>query len=502
MLHRLTCFLCCVLLAVCPLLSALAQDSFVMAGYDGEKSTHEWETNQFFARMQQRTGLTFTFRQYNEWTKWQEAKAEMFTEGEMPDVLFKAALSTEELIRLTDGGQLIDLAPLLAQNTPNLNRLLDENPEWRRAITLPNGRIGALPAIQRSAPQNAMWINQAWLKRLGLEMPVDVSSLHEVLVAFRDRDPNGNGKKDEIPFAFLGPWELKFLSHAWGVAANDYNIYLDEADQVHYWPQEDSFIELAKTMRDWFAEGLLDPAGFTTVDTLRRVTDSQAAVPFGVMLAPTPVNLVPYSASEQYVLLEPLMYDGRQIYRDLFGQITRGTFAITSACEDPSALLRWVDVLYTEEGAIEAMAGVEGESYEVDEDDGSWDWIGGVENMTMDDINTLTVYDSGDMPWMFPDAFYNRYAEDAVREVNLSMERLNQFVVQPFPASVTLTAEESAYAAALQQELGAYVDISLARFVLGEVPINDETIAAFREGLSQRGMEDMIAFWQEMALKP
>ena len=122
--------------------------------------------------------------------------------------------------------------------------------------------------------------------------------------------------------------------------------------------------------------------------------------------------------------------------------------------------------------------------------------------MTMDDINTLTVYDSGDMPWMFPDAFYNRYAEDAVREVNLSMERLNQFVVQPFPASVTLTAEESAYASALQQELGAYVDISLARFVLGEVPINDETIAAFREGLSQRGMEDMIAFWQEMALKP
>ena len=174
MLHRLTCFLCCVLLAVCPLLSALAQDSFVMAGYDGEKSTHEWETNQFFARRQQRTGLTFTFRQYNEWTKWQKAKAEMFTEGEMPDVLFKAALSTEELIRLTDSGKIIDLAPLLQENAPNFSRLLDENPEWRKAITLPNGKIGALPAIQRSAPQNAMWINQSWLKKLGLEMPEDL----------------------------------------------------------------------------------------------------------------------------------------------------------------------------------------------------------------------------------------------------------------------------------------------------------------------------------------
>lgn len=502
MSHRIICLVCCALLLFLPAMSLAENAHFVMAGYDGEDSVHVWETNQFFERMNARTGLSFTFRQYNKYREWQKAKQDMFSGGEMPDVLFKAALTTEDLIRLTDEGKLIDLSPLLAQNAPNLTKLLNENPEWRKAITLPNGKIGALPSIQRNAPQNAMWINQAWLKKLGLEMPTDVSSLHEVLVAFRDRDPNGNGKKDEIPFAFLGPWELKFLSHAWGAAANDYNIYLDEPGQVHYWPAEDSFVELAKTMRDWYADGLLDPSGFTTVDTLRRVTDTKTAIPFGVMLAPTPVNLVPYSAASQYVLLEPLKHGGRQIYRDLVGQITRGTFAITSACKDPAALLRWVDVLYSEEGAIEAMAGLEGESYEVDEDDGSWDWIGGIENMSMDDINELTVYDSGDMPWLFPDDFYNRYAEDAVREVNLSMARLNAFVMQPFPQWITLTAEESAYAAALQQELGTFVDVSLARFVLGEIPLNDETIAAFREGLSQRGMEDMIAFWQEMALKP
>ena len=177
MSHRLICLLCCALLALLRALGLAAEGSFVMAGYDGEDSTHDWETNKFFERMQERTGISFTFRQYNKRAKWQDAKTEMFSGGEMPDVLFKAALNTEELVRWTDSGHLIDLAPLIPENAPNLSRLLDENPEWRKAITLPNGKIGALPSIQRCAPQNAMWINQEWLKRLGLEMPTDLQSL-------------------------------------------------------------------------------------------------------------------------------------------------------------------------------------------------------------------------------------------------------------------------------------------------------------------------------------
>lgn len=498
MLHRIICLLCCAMLAFVPLGAVAEEAVFTMAGYDGEESAHVWEDNLFFERMQARTGLSFSFQQYTKRSEWQKAKEAMFASGDLPDVLFKAALTTEELIRCTDSGQLIDLLPLLPEHAPNLWKLLSENPDWLKAVTLPNGKVGALPAIQSMGVQNAMWINQQWLKKLGLEKPTDISSLQEVLVAFRDRDPNGNGKKDEIPFAFLGPWELKFLSHAWGVAANDYNIYLDEAGQVHYWPMEDSFIELARTLREWFAEGLLDPDGFRTADVLRRITDEDAAVPYGVMFAPTPVNLVPYSAAGEYVLLDPLVYEGRQIYRDLSGCITRGAFAITSACEDPAALLGWVDILYTEEGAIEAMVGLQGENYEVDEE-GQWDWAGGAGSLTLDMLNELTLYDTGDMPWLFPDGFYNRYKDEAVRSVNMEMMRLMDSAVQPFPLSCTLTEEQTRQVSEIQQELGAYVDISLARFVLGEADITEETIAAFRDGLQEQSAQQMTAFWQEIA---
>lgn len=495
MLRRVLCCLLC-LLVLAP--AALAEGTFTMAGFDGESSTHDWNSNGFFTRMQARTGLSFTFEQYTSLEKWQKAKDAMFAPGgELPDVLFKAALTTPELIRYSDSGQLIDLGPLLEEYAPNLWALLQEHPDWLEAITLPNGKIAALPAIQELAPQNAMWINQTWLDKLGLEMPTNWEELRDVLTAFRDRDPNGNGKKDEVPMAFLGPWELKFLSHAWGVVANDYNIYLDSEGQVHYWPQEDSFWELACSLRELYGDGLLDEDGFVTADALRRITDDDASEVYGVFFAPTPVNLVTYEMSRDYVLLEPLEYEGEQVYRDLYGQVTRGTFAITSACEDPGALLAWVDVLYTEEGAAEAMAGIEGEDYVIDED-GYWGWKGGVEAMTTQTLSELSIYDTGDMPWLFPDAFYDRYNEENVRRVNAELRRLDARIVRPFPV-YTLTQEESERAAELQEQLGAYVDETLARVVLGEIGTGEEEAQAFYDGLAQRGMQEMIALWQSVA---
>jgi len=498
MFRRILGLLLSAMLALIPALG-MAQTTFTMAGFDGQDSTRDWATNGFFTRMEARTGLTFTFQQYNDQAKWQAAKNAMFAQGgQLPDVLFKAALTTDELIRYTESGQLIDLLPLLEENAPNLWALLQQNPDWLKAIALPNGKVGALPGIQELPPQNAMWINQSWLDNLGLEMPTDMDTLCKVLTAFRDRDPNQNGKKDEKPMLFLGPWELKFFSHAWGVAVNDYNIYLDDAGKVQYWPQEDRFFAMAETLRGMYADGLLDPEGFVTADALRRVNESDAPLTYGAFFAPSPVALLVYSSgAENYSVMGPFEYEGKKIYRDLIGNITRGTFAITSACEDPAALLKWVDHLYSTEGAIEAMVGEEDVNYYFRED-GAWDWVGGAEALGVSGLSELTIYDTGDMPWLFPLEFNNLYFEDNVGRMNDELAELTSYAVQPFPV-YTLTNEENAYVGSLQMELGRYVDETLARMVLGELEITEETKADFRAGLEQRGVNDMIAFWQNIA---
>ena len=476
--------------------AAAAEASFVMAGFDGDESVLQWESNAFFSRMEARSGIHFTFEVYADFPKWQEAKQRMFSSGPLPDVFFKAALSTEESLRYTESGQIIDLKPLLEENAPHLWALLTEHPQWMEAITLPNGKIGALPSINQLPPQNAMWINKQWLDELKLDMPADAQSLMTVLRAFRLQDPNRNGQRDEVPLAFLGSWDLKFLSHAFGAVANDYNLYTDADGIVHYWPLEDSFVELLRYLREMYREELLDQDGFFTMDAMRISTDQKAPVRYGMFFGPNPFILSNYEENVQFVLLPPLRYDGRQIYRDLYGEILRGTFAISSACTDPAALLRWVDVLYTDEGAIEAMAGLEGVDYFLDED-GYWMWKGGLDNLTMEQINDTTLYSTGNMPWLFPLDFHSRFGEEGVRRINDELLKIRPYLTTPAPLP-SLTLEENARVLPLQNELGAFVDESFARFVLGQDDLTDESIDMFRQGLLERGTNEMIAFWQEV----
>lgn len=495
MLKRFLCLLTALLL----LPAACFAQEFVMAGFDGQDSIKDWAANGFFTRMQERTGLSFTFQEYNDQAKWQAAKDAMFAGGaQLPDVLFKAALTSDELIRYTDSGQLIDLLPLLPENAPNLWALLQQNPDWLSAITLPNGKVGALPMIQTLSTQNAIWINKTWLDQLHLDLPTDMESLMKVLRTFRERDPNANGKDDETGLLFIGPWELKFFSHAYGVVVNDYNIYLDDAGQVHFWPMEDSFAAFLTDMRQMYAEGLLDENGFSTADSLRLITDEDATITYSAFFAPTPLYLLPIAQCSNYVVLEPLMtQEGTQIYRDLNGQIARGTFAITSACTDPAALLRWVDVLYTEEGAIEAMAGKEGDCWDYTAD-GGWAWHSDNETMQRIAGGEVSITDTGEMPLLFPKAFNASFSDNDVRHITTQCDVLTPWLRMAFPY-YTLTADQRAQLHPLQQELGRYVDVAIANFVLGETPINDQTLADFRTGLTELGAADMITFWQSIA---
>ena len=234
MFKRVVSLLCCAALLMLIPLGALADATYTMAGFDGDDSEHTWENNAFFTRMQARTGIQFMYNEFTDYDKWQEAKAAMLASGDLPDVLFKADLTTAEQMAYADAGVLIDLKPLLAEYAPNLWALLEAHPDWLQAVTLPDGKIVALPSINELSPQNAMWINQDWLTKLGLAMPTDWDSFVTVLQAFQTGDPNGNGKSDEIPLSYLGPWDLKFLAHSVGLVANDYNILSGRRHGVLY----------------------------------------------------------------------------------------------------------------------------------------------------------------------------------------------------------------------------------------------------------------------------
>ena len=489
-----------VLLAMLMLVSqALAETTqkapdYTMEGYDGEFSGRNWETNVFFSRLQELTGISFQFSQHTDQEKWTERKKEILQGENLPDILFKAELTGAETRDLYEAGRIINLAPYLEEYAPDLWKLLEENPEWKKAITFPDGSIPALPSFNGLQNNDAMWINTAWLKKLGLETPKTAEELTEVLRAFRDKDPNGNYQKDEVPLTFIGMWELRFLGHAFGMIDNDYYVTAKDGTVTSSLTSEENRAFLTWLHTLW-NEKLLDQNGFNTTESIRQITDEKTTIPYGMLLSSSPLTVVPMAALGQFSLMEPMVKDGKQVYRDLFGDMIPGTFAITSACRDPEKLVSWVNRFYTDEISRLAHYGKEGEDYILTEG-GYWEWNADAQTAGEVILPENTISEGGVAPGLTDAEFQLRYADEATRNNIEQLSHLRTFCIKPFP-HVTLSREDEKRIAEIQKNLSGYAEKAMACFVTGDTELTDENWAEFCRTVDEKGLPEMIAIWQK-----
>ncbi len=98
-------------------------------------------------------------------------------------------------------GTFLDLNKYM-NKLPNVKAFFKQQPDAMKLTRAPKGEIYILPSSRgkayRGSGQNMM-INKVWLKKLGLKVPTTWDEFTKVLTAFKNDDPNGNGKHDEIP---------------------------------------------------------------------------------------------------------------------------------------------------------------------------------------------------------------------------------------------------------------------------------------------------------------
>ena len=466
---------------------------YLMEGYDGGVTYRVWDTNLFFERMQEKTGISFQFSQHTDSDEWVRRKKEIAEGENLPDVLFKAELTASEVRDLYQNGKIIDLAPYLETYAPDLWKMLEEHPEWKEAITLEDGAIAALPAINTLQNNDAMWINTVWMKKLKLDTPKTAEELTDVLRAFKTGDPNGNFQQDEIPLAFLGMWELRFLAHAFGIIDNDYYITVKDGIVTSSLTTDENRAFLTWLHQLW-EEELMDPNGFVNTDSIRQITDENKAVPYGLLMSATPLTILPTKAASQFSILEPLAYNGKQIYRDLAGDLIRGTFAITSVCRQPEKLIAWVNMLYTDEGSKMAYYGLDGEEYQWNED-GMWEWNSPIETVADDILPTHTISEGGTAPGIVDALFQSSYRDENTRAMILGMSTLKTYSVIPYPP-VTLNKKDEKRVSEIQDDLSRYVERTMARFVTGDIELTDENWELFCKTAEDKGLQEMIGIWQ------
>lgn len=227
---------------------------------DWDKST--WQDKEVFKKAQRETGITLDITEIPG-ISWEEKVAVTVASGDMPDVIVGGmpnfSMYTDNFMPLND---------LIEQNAPVLVDLYQKHPELKFAATFPDGNIYALPLLQTlgSKVGVSFAINKAWLDALNLPIPQTVDELYLTLKAFKEKDPNRNGKQDEIPYSFYNDSSYGLDPMLWNFGLVSEDNVMVENNKVLFVPSDNRYYEYLKFMHKLYAEGLMDADGFVQKD--------------------------------------------------------------------------------------------------------------------------------------------------------------------------------------------------------------------------------------------
>lgn len=300
---------------------------------------------------------------------WDEKINIMFSTDSLPD----AIISTVDMARNFE--QLVALDEYLELYAPNVTAFFETRDDYPNALRSPDGKIHTLPVGDESTHNiidSQLWINQTWLDNLSLEMPETPEELKEVLIAFRDQDPNGNGQKDEIPFTFQDSWgwgtSIENIFGPFGVLENGYHVITQDG-VVTFCAKEQGYYDALVWLHDLYQEGLIDKDAFTLSADQYAARGASGDI-LGLVAGYRPDEAGVVDA-DQYRALPVLKgEDGTQMV-GINNVTISGGFAISKTCKNPEALVRWYDYINSSlELALEWGRGAEGVWWNILEEDG------------------------------------------------------------------------------------------------------------------------------------
>ena len=410
-----------------------------------------------------------------------EKRALRLAQPQLPDLFIRCAMTDDEVASLAAANKLVDLAPLIEEHAPNFKALMDKDPTIRVAITDNDGHIWALPQICTFVETSHMIINKKWLDNLGLAVPTTLEEYYNCLVAFKEKDANGNGDpNDEIPLSVRGVKYLNYVMEAFGVyPRNPYGMFVyPGTSEVQNSYISDNMKDALIFCKKLYDEGLLDPESF--VQDKPTYAAKGHANRMGCMLVSGAFVEVGNDLHWDYIGLPVFPDANGNAYSNSRASSDGNTFAITTNCKDPAAALAMIDYLYSEEGTILTWMGVEGETWQwINEEKTRWDWIlkegqSVTELRHSDTIQGGQQYPAAHPVWFESDMWAKQANEiEASLDTDLFRMPLTNCCTMLWP-SVTWTVEESEEMAFFLPDCENYYKASVADFVTGVRNIETE----------------------------
>jgi putative aldouronate transport system substrate-binding protein len=296
--------------------------------------------------------------------------------GDLPDLVSYDGWgdSKKTFDKFAAQGAIVALNDLIDQNAPNIKATLNNPPykvpNLKAEITSADGKIYTLPTLTEVHTGMIFCIRQDWLDKLGLKVPETTDDLYAALKAFKEKDPNGNGQSDEIPFAPSDALpSVTTLMNAFGAHES---YYADATDnKIKFGPIEDKYKEGLAYANKLYKEGLIDKTYINkNTDEFRAKISKNLVGMFyawpmsGLGFANTAIQKVDPNA--KYVAMLPVKGPNGDRFKERPQSMVGPRIVITSANKHQAETIKYLDYVYSKEGNILMNYGIEGKDYTLD----------------------------------------------------------------------------------------------------------------------------------------
>ena len=474
-----------------------------------KQSTLKWATtDSYYAPASLNSGLE-VWKQIEKKTnvkiQWDVAPGDQYDAA--MQIKLSAATNLADIVLVPGGdptmygqtGLLIPLEDLIQKYAPNIQKIFKDYPGSKQLHTSADGHIYGLSPITRdsSALSANFVVRKDWLDKLGLKEPTTLDEWVEVLKAFKDKDPNGNGKKDEIPFATRPDW----FAEAYGLqlGGGDYANFADVNGKVVYQWSQPAMLDYLTFANKLYKDGLLDPnyGNPSTESTQAKVTKDRvgAYVTYPDWVSAWQKTLQEAgSKNARYIPILPPKGPKGDCSVEISGVID-GTFTgITKDCKDPVLAIKMLDYLWSEDGIKYLAWGIEGKTYTMENGKPKFtDFVNkNSEKLGASDaLRSVGAWPT--IPWVQQKEQYTQMLSQIPDFENFG-ELIKPVSKVGYPMLLA-SKEDQERITALESDINTYRKEMMIKFVIGKEPISK--FNKYVETLKSMGLDELISIRQK-----
>lgn len=419
----------------------------------------------------------------------------------LPDAFHTTAMPASDILKYGKQGILLPLNDLIDEYAPNVKKILDENPDIRKAITFPDGNIYSLPMLKdpdflSHIVGDKTFINEEWLEALTLDMPETTDEFYEYLKAVKEENPS-NGRIDEIPFGVGDVGQLiSYLTGSFGIAnqgmANP-NIDIDpDTKDLRFYPVSDNYKQLLEYVHELYKEELIDPSILDIESDRYHANFSEGR--YGSTIDWGPEFIFGEEVGSVYTSMPPLEGpNGDKTYTSIYPAVADiGAFLITSKNENPVATIRWIDYFYSDEGMKLFFLGVEGETYE-ETKDGSYEFMDHITNSaeglsTEQEAAKYLTFPGGLYPSVSKEEYFTG-SEGSAQSIE-AVEPLKPYLVEEPWEPFQYTEEEYKKLSSFGADIEKYIEEMRDKFINGDASFSDWD--SYVETIEDMGLDEYM----------